>query len=76
MFMLTIGYVIYMSGLGKKTPTPEYISTILPRIVQRLPTNLPRCIYGVSHPIEVLECVAAGFDIFCSGWVQVIHCEV
>ncbi len=53
--------------------TPGHLSTILPRIAQGLPPDLPRCIHSLGHPIEVLECVASGFDIFCCGWAQVIR---
>ncbi len=67
---ITIGFVVYLSGLGKKTVTPDYLSRVLPKIVKRLPTELPRCIHCVGHPIEVLECASAGFDIFCCGWAQ------
>jgi tRNA-guanine family transglycosylase len=60
---------VYVSGLG----TGESVGIrqeILREVVARVPKDKLRMVSGVSNPIEILEAVRCGVDVFDAGFVD------
>jgi queuine tRNA-ribosyltransferase len=54
---------VAIGGVSVGEPT-EWVSTVLEWCVPHLPVDKPRYLMGVGSPLDLIECVARGIDLF------------
>ncbi|KAJ4458801.1 putative Queuine/other tRNA-ribosyltransferase [Paratrimastix pyriformis] len=59
------GFLLGGFGLGE---TPQERDCIFPLVMAKLPAEKPRMIAGLGTPVEVMQAVANGVDVFSSAY--------
>ena len=62
---------VYVSGLGTGESVEVRLG-VLREVIRRIPTGKLRMTSGVSNPVEVLEAVGIGVDVFDTAYVEMV----